>query len=226
MHSASVPMSASTILSPDERARLHAFGDADAARDYLAAHVAARWAIAERLPIQPEHVSFARQAKHGKPLLPGTGLHFSLSHSRGLSVVLVSDTGPVGVDSEPLNRVYSERLFRRILADREIDDILHTTESVPDRFVSMWTRKEAVLKALGTGLAIDPKEVVVADRVTTLFPGRVNEAHVPIRTQSFVVGGSHMCAAASAIPFSEMHVRELTISDLRSQIRARAVSCS
>jgi len=226
MHSASLPMSASTILSPEERSRLNAFDDADAARDYLAAHVAARWAVAERLPIEPEQVRFARPAKHAKPSLPGTGLHFSLSHSRGLAVVVVSDIGPVGVDSEPLSRAHSERLFRRILADRELDDILLASEPVTDRFVSMWTRKEAVLKALGTGLAIDPKAVVVADRVTTLFPGRVDEAQLPIRTESFVVGSSHMCAVASVAPFADMRVRELTISDLRRQIGTRPVFCS
>ena len=52
-------------------------------------------------------------------------------------------------------------LARRILSPEEIhaleDGIIHDS----DTFLRFWTRKEAALKSLGTGLSIDPTRVTV-----------------------------------------------------------------
>lgn len=110
----------------------------------------------------PETFRFAKSAQ-GKPFLAGgSGISFSLSHSAGRSLVALSLSGEVGCDIE----------------DRFGDDdvmglcapVLHASEfdamerlSPPERqdaFRRYWVRKEAVLKAAGSGFLRDPRCII------------------------------------------------------------------
>ena len=80
-------------------------------------------------------------------------MHVSLSRTPGLVVAAVSTAGPVGVDVEEVGRA----------AFPGFDDVAaHPQEGSGDPTVS-WVRKEAVLKATGWGLAIDPRGVRLDD---------------------------------------------------------------
>jgi 4'-phosphopantetheinyl transferase len=97
---------------------------------------------------------------HGKPAIdPGLGvpgLHFNLSHTRGMAVVAVTRLGPVGVDIEREDRrVDARALIRRFFADSERASL----EALPPErlrrgFFLLWTLKEAALKAAGQGLLL------------------------------------------------------------------------
>jgi 4'-phosphopantetheinyl transferase len=84
----------------------------------------------------------------GKPFLPN-GPHLSLAHTRAASAVVVSTLGPVGVDLEDEDReLPAAALARHWFSKPEADWVaLH-----PNDFLPLWTLKEAVGKALGTGL--------------------------------------------------------------------------
>jgi 4'-phosphopantetheinyl transferase len=79
-------------------------------------------------------------------------LHRSVSHTAGLSVVTWADVR-VGVDVErPRPRAHLDRLIARTMRD---DERAEVTEAA-DRdvaFAQHWTRVEAYLKAIGTGVA-------------------------------------------------------------------------
>jgi 4'-phosphopantetheinyl transferase len=99
----------------------------------------------------------------GKPRIDGhRSAHISLAHSGRFAAVALSATGPVGVDVE-LPRAMPEPagLARTILSEAEHDRWL----ALDDRAAAMlmllrsWTHKEAVLKALGSGLAGDVRAV-------------------------------------------------------------------
>jgi 4'-phosphopantetheinyl transferase len=138
------------MLDADERDRLGRFRrDADRGR-YLAAHALVRLVLAEAVDRAPEALVFDRTcrcgAQHGKPVLPG-GPGFSLTHAGDLVGVAVHAGGAVGLDVEE---------------ERELADLgamaahaCSPRESAPDTqtFFTLWTRKEALLKATGTGLA-------------------------------------------------------------------------
>jgi 4'-phosphopantetheinyl transferase len=106
-------------------------------------------------------------AAHGKPrLLDAEGLHFSLSHSADLVAVAVSRAGPVGVDIEQvapwvgadLDEVADltlARVERAVLARQPAGDRARA-------FTTYWTRKEAAVKAVGTGLTAPLEEIVVS----------------------------------------------------------------
>ncbi|MBN6777669.1 4'-phosphopantetheinyl transferase superfamily protein [Pseudoclavibacter alba] len=96
-------------------------------------------------------------SEHGRPVLHGDGAlpHVSLSHARGTgrSLITVCFEVPVGVDVEPSSR------RDEVASAAEV--ALHRDEhpSSPDEMLRLWVRKEALLKAHGTGLATDPRSV-------------------------------------------------------------------
>lgn len=100
------------------------------------------------------------RGEHGKPHLPAPfdTLGFNWSHSGDVAVLAVG-RGPagfeVGVDVEIVRpRVRALELSRRFFAPAETE----TLEALPDdevlaAFLTLWTAKEAVLKAHGGGLS-------------------------------------------------------------------------
>ena len=94
---------------------------------------------------------------HGRPeLIKNRGLSFNLSHSRNRVVVAVTRAGILGVDVEYAARQRRvERLITRYFSKREQSALLALPESSRlARFYSLWTLKEAYIKARGLGLAI------------------------------------------------------------------------
>ena len=97
-----------------------------------------------------------RQGARGKPALAGeaTGLHFNLSHS-GDRVLYAVARREVGVDLEAMDRRVDEAaVAERVCTVREWTAFQALpAERQRDAFFACWTRKEAVAKAIGEGLA-------------------------------------------------------------------------
>jgi 4'-phosphopantetheinyl transferase len=85
--------------------------------------------------------------EHGRPVLGGSraldDLHASVAHAGGSVVVAVGADGPLGIDAEPRDR-----------------------EAPPGWTLAEWVRIEAVLKADGRGLLVDPSRVRFASDAT------------------------------------------------------------
>jgi 4'-phosphopantetheinyl transferase len=92
---------------------------------------------------------------HGKPGLAASGFDFNLSHSGSAAVVALARGVEVGVDLESPGRPRPhEELARRYFCEREAQVIEDTPQTQRETaFLRLWTAKEAVLKALGRGLA-------------------------------------------------------------------------
>ena len=107
---------------------------------------------------QPAAALRFEQGAHGKPALAGaargTGLHFKLSHSGGRALYAVARCA-VGVDLERLDRTVNHAaILERVCAPREWAVFQSLpAEQLPAAFSACWTRKEAIAKALGGGLA-------------------------------------------------------------------------
>jgi 4'-phosphopantetheinyl transferase len=87
---------------------------------------------------------------------PVEDIPFNLSHTDGLTLVAVTESGRVGIDAERIRpEVEVEDLSRRFFAPAEAAEILALS---PDArltaFFTCWTRKEAFVKALGGGLSV------------------------------------------------------------------------
>jgi 4'-phosphopantetheinyl transferase len=86
-----------------------------------------------------------------RPYLPDSSVDFNISHTKGSVVCAMSRDTKLGIDIEFV-RAIDLSDFTDQFCDEEIDWI--TEGDRHTRFFDLWTRKEAVLKAVGTGLNI------------------------------------------------------------------------
>jgi 4'-phosphopantetheinyl transferase len=151
------------ILAADELARCDRYlrpADADL---FLAAHVTVRRILSRYADVEPAGWDFIANA-HGRPEAvhadAPSGLRFNLSHTIGMTAVLVHDRCASGVDAELVGRVADPvAMSRTVFADRERDELLALPASAQSvAFTRLWTLKEAFIKAKGKGLAIPLKE--------------------------------------------------------------------
>ncbi|MEU9918199.1 4'-phosphopantetheinyl transferase superfamily protein [Streptomyces sp. NPDC051001] len=128
--------------------------EADRSR-FVVAHGALRRILAGYLDVPPEELRLER-GRHGKPrLVDGAELRFNLSHCGDLALVAVSRHAEVGVDVDRLRsglpvEAFAERFFSASDA-RFVAAAPGPTER-GERFLRLWTRKEAVVKAAGARL--------------------------------------------------------------------------
>ena len=96
--------------------------------------------------------------EHGKPSILGhPEICFNLSHCKEAAVCAISDW-PVGVDVESV-RSFNDSLVRYTMNDEEVRQI-ETAEDRAVAFIRLWTKKEAALKLIGTGISKDMKQVL------------------------------------------------------------------
>jgi 4'-phosphopantetheinyl transferase len=167
-------------LSGEERVRAGKLRTTELRLRFIVAHGATRSILASYLGVRPDQVVFD-VTRFGKPAIAGTQLAFNLSHSDGLALCAVTESGHIGVDVERLRPVTdADGIAQRYFAPAEAQAYAQTPEA--DRlavFFSTWTRKEAFLKATGLGLqrpldsfevdvtpaACDPRLTVTRDAV-------------------------------------------------------------
>lgn len=145
----------SEILSEQERQRASRFIFERDRQRYVAAHVSLRTLLGARLKLAPAHLTFAI-GPFGKPALTSAAVAFNLSHSEDRALIGIANEGDIGVDIEK-NRPMRDAvaLARANFHPLEQDELHAVKESERDAaFLSGWTRKEACLKALGSGLSI------------------------------------------------------------------------
>lgn len=132
---------------------------------FVRSHAALRRILAAELRTQPQELRFATTAK-GKPFLTSPReptVDFSLSHSRGLALVGIATGGRIGVDVERRQVRDELEIAQRWFAPEEVRWLEGLAESDRKRrFLECWTRKEAYLKAVATGLGGDLKSCVCA----------------------------------------------------------------
>ncbi|MFF8505651.1 4'-phosphopantetheinyl transferase family protein [Streptomyces anulatus] len=181
-------------LDEAERRRANAFVRAADALLYATAHVALRRLLAAYTGIAPRHVQFLREpcpgcgAAHGRPALkePVFPFHFSLSHSGGIALVGVAPV-PIGVDTEQLASQETVNECSQALHPAERDELAEAADP-KGLFGQIWTRKEAFLKGIGTGLSRDLSED---------YLGADIERHPPGWSVIDVPCGRAHCAAAA-----------------------------
>ena len=103
---------------------------------------------------QPENNSFTppdfSYNENGKPYFEN-GPFFSISHCTEAIAVAVSDE-PVGIDIESIRHA-DLSLIERVMSKDESERLKVKDERMRDRlFTRLWTQKEAIVKAQGTGI--------------------------------------------------------------------------
>ncbi len=155
--------SMASTLSADEIGRMERFLIPKVQRRFGVCRARLRQLLARISGTLPHQVAFEYN-RHGKPRLHRkhrTGLQFNVSHSEGWAVFAFSNTGPVGIDVELFDRkTRYETLVSQILSDRENAQIAAWTNAERHAAIRRaWITKEAVFKAIGTGIAVGMQAV-------------------------------------------------------------------
>ena len=109
------------------------------------------------LDCDPAEIRF-HYGPNGKPALvsPASAdvLHFNLAHSDGLALYAFTRLGDVGIDVERIRDLPDwPHVAEAAFSPRELAQLKACPpERQREEFFRAWTRQEAVLKALGTGL--------------------------------------------------------------------------
>lgn len=144
-------------LTADEKARADRFRFAKDKNHYTVARGLLRELLGKYLQQPPAGLEFT-YGPHGKPALAGkyaaSGLAFNLSHSFGLAVFAFAKGRDLGIDVERIQpESAGEDIARRFFSPREVGDLRSLPpEARTEAFFLCWTRKEAYIKGLGTGL--------------------------------------------------------------------------
>jgi 4'-phosphopantetheinyl transferase len=202
-----------------EQEHRHAAGFvAPAARDHFVASRALQRALGSRLlGTTARQIAFDRRCaycghdKHGKPrLAEARQIDYSVSHSGTLVALAYAPRGRVGLDLEADERLIDpDVLLPRVAtaAERQALAVLPVEARRP-AFMRLWTRKEAVVKLTGHGLAL-PFEDFSADGFKIIIgaPGCAGE---PVWISDLAVDVGYTAALATTPESAEVVVRRIT----------------
>jgi 4'-phosphopantetheinyl transferase len=204
-------------LSADEVRRADRFRGPGLRRRFVAGRGGLRAVLSAYLGGPAEAVAFS-YGRHGKPTLePETEappFEFNLSHTHELALCAISSVGRLGVDVEQLRPMDGDGrgLIGRYFSASEQAEFLSLADH--DRlsaFFRGWTRKEAYLKAVGTGLAtvLDSFDVTLAPHLPAAILRVGDDLDAGERWSLFDLDAGPGYAAALAI---EAHGRAVRVT--------------
>ena len=166
------------LLDDNEKQRAARFKFDKHRHRFIAAHAACRLILGRYIDNKPDRLEFQFN-EHGKPYLTTNPTHieFNLSHSQDRALLGINQYAAIGVDIEYTGR-HPEwvKLARRFYSPDEIDYLFQQPENQQrDIFFQIWTRKEAYIKALGTGLSTPLPSFSVTAKNDGIKHDRVNE---------------------------------------------------
>ncbi len=178
----------SDLLPPDERRRAGRFTLIQDRDLHIVAHALLAYAI---LTIQGKLPGNYARTIYGKPELNQGSLSFSLSHTRGIAACALVRNGDVGVDIERFDRsIDVDEIADFALAPRErvwIDSLSGTQRA--EAFFSLWTMKEAFVKATGRGFTTRLSTIAISVEEQRLLSSETEDPRAwqfarwrPIRT--------------------------------------------
>lgn len=148
------------LASEERRTRALRFRFKVDALRCLAAEALLRHAMFELFEI-PSRMVLSEITPEGKPYLSGQpSIHYSISHS-GTWILCGVHSEPLGIDVEEVRSTIILPV-ETVMAPEEIRR--YTSLPSPAAlifFFRLWTLKESLLKAIGTGLYLDPRKITL-----------------------------------------------------------------
>jgi 4'-phosphopantetheinyl transferase len=141
------------VLSADERARAERFHRPEDRTAFIITRGTVRELLGGYLSLPAAAVRL-QYSQTGKPsLVENDGLYFNVSHSGSLALLALS-ARPVGIDVELIKPDFDWMdISGRFFSQEEISELSGSEAGLRvQRFFSLWTRKEALLKATGAGV--------------------------------------------------------------------------
>ncbi|MDN3658648.1 4'-phosphopantetheinyl transferase superfamily protein [Ferruginibacter paludis] len=145
------------LLSTDERERAGRFRFERDQKRFIAARGMLRQILGYYLGIPPQELRF-KYTSHGKPFLVTNAgydtLQFNLSHSDAVALLAITPDRDIGIDIERIRcDVAVGQIANSFFSSNEIISLERIDDDQRSGvFFQYWTRKEAILKAVGEGV--------------------------------------------------------------------------
>ena len=157
-------------LDEEERSRWRRYKYDRPRREFALCRAALRSILCCRLACGNERLAFGA-SEHGKPfgLVDGIAapVSFNVSHSGKHGLVALAPQGRLGVDvEERVDRLDLDGMSEIVFGlDEQADFASVRGREKFHLFFTLWTLKEALIKALGTGFSLDPSRFEVPQAI-------------------------------------------------------------
>ncbi|MCX4156703.1 MULTISPECIES: 4'-phosphopantetheinyl transferase family protein [Paraburkholderia] len=202
------------MLSAQERERADKFRFERHRRRFVAGRGELRRLLSRYLGLSPREIALA-YGSDGKPFCtsqpPGWRICFNLSHSENAAALAISSGFEVGIDVEQL-RPIEESMPLDVFSTRERAEFTALPDTERQNvFFESWARKEACLKALGTGFILPPAhfefDLSIRGDTTPRFVG--GEAEEATHWRICTLSSSPTCAGAVAARRTDWSIVEM-----------------
>lgn len=146
--------------------------------------------------------------RNGKPRLrDGGSLQFNASHCGDVYVLAVGVGDELGIDVETHRSVPDAwELGVRVFSEEEMRELAGAQER-SSSFLTGWTRKEAFVKKLGIGVAVELRDITVGLKpLLRVVKPAVGISDDPVAIRSLACNSGEYLAVACAPEITELHV--------------------
>ena len=201
------------LLSDAELERAARFVSPAAGTRFAVIHGLTRIILSEYTGLSAAELQFYI-SEHGKPGLVSdrqkAGLEFNISHSKGHMALVVGSSMPLGVDIEENRPMESAMEIAESYFTKAECDAVRSADAT-DRektFFKIWTRKEALMKAHGDGMAVGLANLQVSRGL-----GPVKAAPVSIDGTGFVYSDIDIIAGCAVSIASQGNDHSIGLRD-------------
>ena len=170
---------------------------------YLVSHVMLRRVLSEYIDLHPKLWQYDSNS-YGKPFISYKhkiiNLQFNLSHTRRLIALIITQKENCGIDIElirPLNDYFN--IARLVFSQNERITMskINNNDVLKNYFFSLWTLKEAYIKARGIGLSLDLKKISFSfgknKSINLFIESELHDHSDSWQIDLFPVNPDHMC---------------------------------
>nr|WP_321223484.1 4'-phosphopantetheinyl transferase superfamily protein [uncultured Psychroserpens sp.] len=154
-----------------------------------------KFILAQRAGLSITNIHIEIDTNRKPYLTTNQSICFNVTHANDYALILVRDDKNVGIDVEYLNADFNfTEMLKDIYSDLEIDTVLHSTYKTHS-FFKLWTRKEAIVKAIGTGISDDLPQLIALDGQHNIDP-KLLENYSYMSVYTFNLNDSYIASIA------------------------------
>jgi 4'-phosphopantetheinyl transferase len=154
------------LLSDSEKALANRFKHDNDFICFISAHALLRIEISKLLKVKAGSIVFDK-SENGKPIISGIDLPFSLSRNKNYFAFTIGRSSQyLGIDIEQTQLDHNIRAISRNYYSFKEQQLIYKCVANADQsltFLELWTRKEALLKAVGIGINTNLTNVQVLE---------------------------------------------------------------
>ena len=150
-------------VTKEEQLKADKFYFSEDKETYVLCHALLRIILAKKLNTNPWSISFFIESNN-KPAIINNPIWFNITHTKGAFAFAIFKHSYIGIDMEYISyNIDIPSVIENYFSKRERSFVLESQTDMSDRFFLIWTRKEALLKALGTGIITDLAQIEVSE---------------------------------------------------------------